>query len=588
MPLTTEDIKGLIRVALGKEKADLVIKGGNLINVYTGELLENYSIAIKGDRIAFVGEDANHTIGNSTQILDVSGKILAPGFIDGHFHAYISFDEFLKHSIPQGTTTIFVELLDVSLIAGYEGAVALLDSVKGQPSKVFGTAPSPYPPPTFLKQAIIPISTEEIDRLLQRDDVLALGESLWTCVIDEDDEVIENIVNAINKGKKLEGHSSAAKGNKLIAYAASGVSSCHESIRAQEAIDRLRLGMHVMIREGTIREDLEAISEIKDKNIDFRRLVLVTDGVDANYLFHHGHMAHLVQKAINLGFPPIEAIRMATLNVAEHFGLDNLIGGIAPGKYADILVLSSLTEINCEYVISNGQIVVENKRNLVQTKAYSYPESIMKSINVPRDFTPDDFTISAGGRKDKVTVRVMKMITAVIAEEIQAELPVDHDSILGDLEQDILKVSIIERRTNSGKVISGFIQGIGIKSGACACSFSWEMGSPMVVVGTNEIDMARAINRIVELQGGLAVVNNGQIMAEAPLPICGFMGAGPLEYLVQGFANTKKAMTDLGSSLSDPFLTLQTIPGTFLPYFRITLQGFVDLKNKKFVDLIVE
>lgn len=583
-----EDIKVLIQAALGKEKADLVIKGGNLVNVYSGELLEGYSISIKGDKIAFVGEDADHTIGEATRVIDASGKILVPGFIDGHFHAYVSFDELLKYSLPAGTTTIFVDLFDLTTVAGYEGAVALLDSVKGQPSKVFGMASFTYTPPSFLRQEGIPISGDEVDRLLQREDVVALGESLWTCVIDEHEEVIGSIVRATNRKKKLEGHASGAKGNKLVAFVASGMSSCHESIRVQEVLDRLRLGMHVMIREGAIRQDLEALSEIKDKKVDFRRLVLVSDGIDAEYLLNYGHMAHLVQKAIDLGFRPMEAIQMATLNVAEHFGLDNLVGGIAPGRYADILILPSLAKIDCEYVISNGQVVVEDKKPLVQTREHAYPESIMNSIRVPRNLLPRDFAVPAGGRKGKVTVRAMKLITEVITEECHVRLPIDHASILADVEQDILKASIIERMSGSGKIVSGFIQGIGLKSGACACSYSWELGSPVVVVGASDVDMARAVNRVVELQGGLVVFKDKEVMAEVPLPVGGLMTKGRLETAVEGFVKVKQALIHLGSTLTNPFLTLQTMPGTFLPFFRITLQGFADLKNQKLVDLIVE
>lgn len=584
-----ENVKALMRTALGKEKADLVIKGGSLVNVYTGELLDNYSVSIKGDKIAFVGENADHTIGDSTRVIDASGKILAPGFIDGHVHVHVAFDEHLRYSLSAGTTAIFIELGDLTTIAGYEGALMLLDSVNGQPCKVFGLAPAPYyARPSFLNQDDIPISGEEIDRLLQREDVVALGESLWTSVLDEDEGIISNIIKATSKRKKVEGHSSAAKGNKLVAYAATGISSCHESITAEEALDRLRLGIHVMIREGFIRRDLEAVSQILDKNIDFRRLILVTDGVDAEYLLRYGHMAHLVQRAIDLGFPPIEAIRMATLNVAEHFGLDNVIGGIAPGRYADIVILPSLARIDCEYVISNGKVVVDNKKYLLTVKEYDYPESIMKSIHVPRKLLPQDFVISAKGRTGNVTVRAMKLVTEVITQEYQVKLPVENDSILTDLAQDILKVSVIERRTGSGKIVSGFIQGIGFKSGACACSTSWELGSPIIVVGVTEADMANAVNRVIEMQGGLVVSNNGEIMAEVPLPIGGVIAKGKLDETAEEFRQIRQALADLGSTLSNPFLTIQTTPGTFLPFFRITLQGFVDLKNKELVDLIVD
>jgi adenine deaminase len=583
-----EDIKTLVRVALGKEKADLVIRGGNLVNVYTGEVLENYCVSIKGDRIAFVGEDAGHTIGDSTRIIDASGKILSPGFIDGHFHTHVSLDEQMKHSLLQGTTTIFMELIESFSVTGYKGVIALLDATRRQPVKFFGLAPSPYPPPAFLKPEGTHIWAQGVDRILARDDVVALGETLWTYVIDEDDEVMDNIRKALSMNKKLEGHSSGAKGDKLVAFVASGMSSCHESIRVQEALDKLRLGMHVMIREGWIRQDLANVAGIIGKGVDYRRLVLATDGVDPEYLHRHGHMAHVVQKAIDLGFPPVEAIRMATLNVAEHFGLDHLIGGIAPGRYADILILPSLTRIDCEYVISNGQIVVDNKNIVLEPGEFNYPEILTRSIRVPRKFRPEDFAVPAGGRRGSTTVRAMKLVTEVITEENHVTLPIENDCIMGDLRQDALKVSIIERRKNTGEIVSGFIQGIGLKTGACACSYTWERGSPLVVVGASDGDMARAANRLVELQGGLVVSRNGEIAAEVPMPVGGFMSRGPLGQTADAFARVRRALNDMGASLTNPFLTLQTIPGTFLPFFRITLDGFVDLKNKRPLNLIVE
>jgi adenine deaminase len=583
------DIKTLVRVALGKEKADLVITGGNLVNVYTGELLENYSVAVKGDKIAFVGRDAAHTIGDGTHVIDAAGKILAPGFIDGHFHPYLSLDEQVKHSLLQGTTTIFIDPIDMASAMGCEGVTAILDAAKGQPVRFFGLVSSPYPPPTFLKPGkTAGASGEEIDKVLAREDVVGLGETLWTYVIDEDDEVMSNIRSAISRNKKLEGHSSGAKGEKLVAYVASGMSSCHESIRVEEALDKLRLGMHVMIREGCIRQDLENLSGITSKNVDYRRLVLVTDGVDAEYLQRYGHMAHLVQKAIDLGFPPVEAIRMATLNAAEHFGLDNLIGGIAPGRYADIVVLPGLTQIDCQHVISNGRVVVQDSNRLVEPNECHYPESLSRSIRVPRQFRPEDFAVSAGGRQGPVTVRALKLLTEVITEENQITLPVENGSIQGDLQQDAIKVSVIERRNNTGQIVSGFIQGTGLKSGACASSHGWEWGSPLVVIGTDETDMARAANRLVELQGGLSVSRNGEIVAEVPMPVGGVMTRGPISEIADAFARVRQSLSEMGASLVNPYLTLQTIPGTFLPFFRITLQGFADVKNRKLLNLIVD
>lgn len=577
----------LIRVALGKEAASLVIKNGALVNVYSGELLDGVSIAIKGDKVAFVGKDAEHTIGEGTEVIDASGKIVAPGFIDGHFHWYMPLEEFLEYAIPHGTTTMFAEL-DLAYYFGYETAAAELENMKGQPIKLFGTATFYLSPPPFLKQEDFALSLEDYARLFDRSDVAALGESYWTNVVDEDSRLLTNIAAALSRGKRAEGHGSAAKGNKLVAFAASGISSCHESINVSEALERLRLGFYVMIREGSIRRDLEAISEIKKANVDFRRLCLVSDGLNGEDLLYHGHMDFIVQKAINLGIEPIKAFQMATLNLAEHFGMGDTIGGIAPGRYADIVILPALTKVECEYVISNGRIVARDGKTLVHPRKSTYPEAVLRSIHVAAPLKPEQLRVAAKENKDKAKVRVMKLVNGIISQEYQATLPVTNGQILADVARDILKVSIIDRRVETGKIVTGFIQGFGLKSGAIACSYSWDFGSPLVVVGTSDQDMVAAINRITELQGGLVVTDSSKVVAELPMPIGGFIALGPLEKMNQGFNKINQAVKQLGCSLPDPFLTLQTAPGVGLPYFRITLQGFVDVKNQKLVDLVVE
>ena len=576
-----EQRKTLMRVALGKEQADLVIKNGNLVNVYGGEVLQGYSIAIKGDKIAFLGKEIEHTIGSDTEVIDASGKIVAPGFIDGHTHFYMTVDQFLRHAIPRGTTTIFMEL-DMLGPFGYEAVIALLENMKGQPIKLFGLAPSDIAhSPSFLKPVPPSLATEDIDRLLARDDVVGLGETLWPDVIREDRWTIDNMALALTRKKVVDGHASGAKGNKLVAYVASGVSSCHESISASEALEKLRLGLYIIIREGSIRRDLEAVSEIIKEGIDCRRLCLGTDALWAGDLLSLGHIDYIVQKAINLGFEPVTAIQMATINTAERFGMADVIGGIAPGKYADIVILPSLTEIKCEYVISNGRIVAKNGNLLADPRKDVYPESLLKSIPLS-SYQPQQFIVAAQG--EKVTVRVMKLITELITQEYQGSLPVINGSIEPDLTQDILKVSVIDR--NNGRLVTGFIQGIGIKSGAIACSSTYDIGSPLIVVGTNDQDMAQAINRLIELQGGLVIADKG-ILAELAFPVVGCVPLVSAEEVAEAMTKIKQIAKELGSPLADPYLTLQTIPGPFFPFFRITFQGFADFRNQKIVDLIV-
>jgi len=579
--------KGLMQVALGKQAASLVIKNGHLVNVYSGELLADVSVAILGDKIAYVGKDVEHTIGGETEVIDASGKIVAPGFIDGHLHLFMPLEGFFEHSPPRGTTTAFVEL-DLGYKLGYEAAIAELENMKGQPMNMFGLATIYSKPPPFLAQEVSILSKEDYRNLLARDDVAALGESYWTSILDEDDHFLGNIAQALSSGKVAEGHGAGAKGNKLVAFAASGISSCHESTSASEVVDRLRLGLCVMIREGSIRRDLEAISEVKGANIDFRRLCLVSDGLNGEVLLALGHMDFIVQKAINLGIDPIKAIQMATLNPAEHFGLDHLIGGIAPGRIADILVLPSLKEIVCEYVVSNGRIVARNGKAVVRPRQCTYPEAVLNSIHVPCALEPDHFRIEAAPEKHEATVRVMTLISELITRETQAALPAVDHCLLPDLAQDILKVSVLDREKNTGKIVSGFIQGFGLRSGAVACSYSWATGSPITVVGTNDRDMATAVNRVIALQGGLVIADNGRIPAEVPLPVGGLLPIGPLEKTNEAFHTVNDTLRQMGCPLKDPFMTLQTTAGFSLPYFRIGLQGLVDLKKQEVVELFVE
>jgi adenine deaminase len=299
-------------------------------------------------------------------------------------------------------------------------------------------------------------------------------------------------------------------------------------------------------------------------------------------------MDFIVQKAIHLGMDPIKVFQMVSLNTAEHFRMDHITGGIAPGRCANMVILPSLEKIECEIVISNGQIVAENGKALVRAARSTYPESVLNSIRVPGDLHPREFAVPAGDKKNRVTVRVMELIAELITREAHVALPVVDGFVLPDPDNDVLKVSLVERLHNSGRTVTGFVRGFGLKSGAMACSYSWDLGSPLAVVGASDRDMAAAVNRVTALQGGVVVVDQGGILAEAPHPVGGLIPVNKIEETVQEFKNIHQAVKRLGSALANPYMTLQTISGTSLPFFRITLQGLVDLKGRKIVDLFVD
>ncbi|MEW5910713.1 MAG: amidohydrolase family protein, partial [Thermodesulfobacteriota bacterium] len=295
----------LMKAALGEVKSDLLIRDGNLLNVYTGEILEKWSVSILKSRIAYVGNEPDHTIGEHTHVLDASGKTIIPGLIDGHAHLAWLFNtsEFLKSAVKGGTTAIITETMEPYPVSGVDGVLELLDSFEGQPIKIFATAPAMG----SISKNLRGIRLSALKKLMLHPAVLGLGEAYWQGVFQNPKSILPAIQETLKSNKILEGHSAGARGKKLAAYAALGFSSCHEPVAVEEVLERLRLGIWVMIREGSIRRDLEAVSRIKDIGIDFRRAILVTDGITPKDLMEKGYMEYVVQKAINCGIDPVSA-----------------------------------------------------------------------------------------------------------------------------------------------------------------------------------------------------------------------------------------------------------------------------------------
>ena len=566
----------VINVTLGKEKADLAFINATILNVYTGELLDHYSVSIKGEWIAYVGSDPEDTIGPNTNVIDVRGKTIIPGLIDGHTHlVWLSnVSEFLKYAMAGGTTTIITETMEIFPITGYEGVIDFLGSLSDQPIKIFATAPSMV----SISKKARGVSKKTLRKLLSRDDILGLGESYWQTVLQEPEEYFPIFKETLQYGKRLEGHSAGAKGEKLMAYIASGISSCHEPINAEEVLERLRLGIHVMIREGSIRSDLAPISRIKDAGIDFRRLILVTDGVEPGDLLEKGYMEVVVQKAIDLGFDPVHAIQMATINVAEYFFLDGIIGGVAPGKYADMLVIPNPGIIKAEYVISKGKVISREGNLLISPRKHVFSKDSLNSIHLLRELEPSDFSIPVKKNSSHINARIIDQVTDLVTKELILSVPVIDGEIRSDVDRDILKVAAIDRRYSPGKIFVGLIRGFHLSTGAIACSAAWDT-SDIIVVGENDKDMAGAVNRIYDLQGGAVVHAKGKVLAEIPLPLFGVMTDMSIEMLAKRMEEIKKVIKGFGFPFDDPLLTLVTLTGAAIPFFRICEEGYVDLKS---------
>jgi len=438
-----DNMKELMKVALGEAEADLAVVNGDIVNVYTGEVLTGDTVLIKGDKIAYVGKNADKSIGSATQVIDATGKTLIPGLIDGHTHLdfIYSVSELIRYAIKGGTTTIITEVSGFVFPLGYQGITEFLRSAQNQPIKIFITAPAMVTINPAAKEHVL--NVDQLRRLFRRKEVLGLGEPYWGPVVEGDPRILDLIAETIKAGKKIEGHSAGARGNRLQAYISLGITSCHEPVTAEEVLERLRSGLTVFIREGTARTDLEAISKIKDENIDFRHLALATDGLDPDQLINNGYMEFIVQKAINLGFEPVVAIQMATINIAQHFAIDDTIGGIAPGKYADIIIIPDLRTIQPECVISNGQIIAKDGELLVQPRKHTYPKSTQASIHLPRNFTADDFAIPVKSSRSQVKVRVIDLATDSITREAIMDMPVSDGLAQPDISHDIVKIAAI-------------------------------------------------------------------------------------------------------------------------------------------------
>ncbi len=580
--LFSRDFSALMDTALKKRFPDLVIKNGRLVNVYTGEICEDTCISVCGERIAFVGQGDDFTKGPDTIVIDAENNIIIPGLIDGHTHlaCLVTPCEFLRYAIKGGTTTIITETMEVFPVAGAEGVEDFMASMDHQPVKIFSTAPST----SSISTNIIGMSEDIFNNFLCRDDVLGLGESYWQMVFQSPEKFLPSFKRALEFGKTIEGHSAGARGRKLAAYASLGISSCHEPINADQVLERLRLGIYVMAREGSIRSDLEAIAPIKDEAVDLRHLCFASDSITPAELIKNGYMENILQKAIDAGFDPIDAIRGVTLNVAEHFGISDHVGGIAPGRYADILIVPDIKKIYPQYVISCGKIVAEKGELLINPRVHEFKKESRKTVRIPKKFIDRDFTISVKDDVDEVKIRIIQLVTDLVTKEnIISAVPIG-GKIVQDVKKDILKLVAVDRSLNKGEFFTGLISGFGIKSGAFAATGAWD-SADIIAVGANDQDIAFAINRVHELNGGIVVCDNGKILAELALPLFGLMSELSIDEIAEKIEKINTIVQDMGCGSHDPLLTLVTLTGAAIPYIRICEQGLVNLKDGEKVSL---
>lgn len=574
-----ETLRKLMGVVGGTEPADSVITNGKIINVFTNSIEDGLAVSIKDGYIAQVCRDNELHVTRDTTVIDAAGAFLCPGFIDAHTHldAMYPFFEIVPFCLKGGTTCVVTEAGLVGTSCGKAGLDSFYESTKGYALRCYFLVP-PLTPPFPDMESAVGLTLAEFSDALKRPDVLGIGEAYWTRVVEGDDRVLAQASLALSLGKRLEGHAAGAKGSKLAQYVVTGITSDHEAISVEEAIERLRLGLYVMMREGFTRKELAELSKLKDLDVDRRRLILVSDGFDPAMLHDQGYMDCIIRTAVEYGFPPIDAIKMATINPADYYGLSDL-GAISPLRRADIVFLSNLSTVAVRHVMANGQMTIIDGQFRGSLEPYNYPESSRYTIKTKK-LTAEDFLIYPVMEGKRI--RVINLVNPTITREVEAELNVANGKLTPDIERDIIPLAVINR--NDGKMTKGFITGTGIKKGAIASTLTWDTGN-IIVVGSSETEMAVAVNRLIDMQGGLVISKRGKIHYEFPMPIYGLvpeMGMKKISELTKEF---DVRMGEIGATMPQPFLAIQTISFTGLPFLRITDLGIADIKNRQIVPL---
>lgn len=588
-----EDVgKILVDTAMGRKKADLVVKSGCLVNVNSGEVLEGIDVAVKCGRIATLGA-LDYTIGDETTVIDAQGRYVAPGFLDGHVHiesSMITLTQFARAVMPHGSTTVFIDPHEIANVFGIEGIKLMLDEAKHSPLKVFVCIPSCVPSSPGFETTGAEITSKDVEEALKWDQVIGLGEVMnYPGVLHGDQEVYEKIRATIKAGKVVEGHADSLLNRELATYAAAGITSCHESTRKIDGVQRLRLGLYAMIREGSAWRDVaDVVKCITEERLNARHAILVTDDRDPKALISQGHVDHVVRRAIEEGVDPITAIQMATLNPSEHFGVSRDIGSIAPSRCADILILNSLSRVDLDTVIADGKVVAKDGKMLIDLGATRYPASARKSIHLKRQLTADDFSVPTPRKKGKVEVRIIgvtdgKSLTSHLKDEVEVE----NGKVQSNAEKDITKVAVVERHKLTGNISIGFVRGFGLKFGAVASSVAHDSHN-ILALGLNDCDMAEAVNILASINGGLVAVKNSEIIGCVRLPIGGLISDKPVEKVCRQLNKLDQAWRKLGCTMKSPFMTMSLLALPVLPELRITDKGLVDTENSRFVSLFTE
>jgi adenine deaminase len=585
----------LIDVAAGRRPAELVIRNGRWVNVYSGEIIAHTDLAITSGRIAYVGPNASHTIDAATKIIDAHGRYLVPGLCDGHMHVesgMLTVTEFARAVIPHGTTSMFIDPHEIANVLGLPGVKLIHDEAMVLPINVWVQMPSCVPSAPGLEHAGASIGAEDVAEAMKWPLIIGLGEMMnYPGVIAKDTLMLTEIAATQAAGKTVGGHyASRDLGLPFHAYAAAGPADDHEGTITEDAIVRVRQGMRAMLRLGSAWYDVASqVKAITELGVESRNFILCTDDSHALTLIEDGHMDRVVRHAITQGVRPLTAIQMASLNTAQHFGLEREIGSIAPGRRADLIISSNLSTLPIEVVTVRGVVLAEEGRITAELPSYRYPLSACNTVHIGKNLTEDDFDIVAPTGAQKVRARVIGIIeNQAPTKSLERELAVNHGVVVMDRNRDICQVAVIERHQGTGRVCNGFVSGFGYNLDCAIASTVAHDSHHMIVVGTSKVEMARAANRLRDIGGGIVVYASGEEIALIELVIAGLISEERAEIVARKIANLLAAMRHCGCALNNAYMQHSLLALVVIPELRISDIGLVDVARFAKTELFVE
>lgn len=585
---TFEEIKNTIETGLGMHACDLKIENVKLVNVFSGEVYPT-NIYVKNKRIVSIDPATELT---AKTVLDGKGQYALPGLIDAHMHfesTMLSPEALASVVVPQGTTTMCADLMEIANVAGEEGLRAMLQSMNRLPYRMLIEVSSRVPTAPGLETTGAVLGAEEVAGIMEWEESVSLGELDPSKILFVKEEYIKKVADTLAKRKLVNGHAIGRLGQELNIYASSGISDDHECVNTNEMIERLKVGMKVFIREGSSERNVdELISGVIENQLDTSNLMFCTDDKHAREIQVEGHINYNVSRAIELGLDPMKAVQIATVNSAKHFRMEDEIGSITPGRLADIILVEDWHDVKPTVVIFEGKVVAENGKLLEECKVEEYPDWLKHTVTLKHPITADSFLAPSKKQEGSTKIHLIDLIPRqIINHHVIEEMQVKDGKIQVNVEKDILKLAVVERYGKNGNVGVGFVRGFELKKGALAYSMSHDHHN-IVVVGTNDEDMALAVNEVARLNGGLSVACDGKILNSMELPIGGLMSEKPAEDVMAQLDILNADAKALGCGMDAPFMSLSFISLPTVPDLGLTDLGVVDVLAHKLIPLEVE